>query len=193
MTTPPSSPEPTAVGAVSSAIAIRVTSRRWFSFLRSATALRFLCASLATALLAYIALPHLVCLEVLEREKLADCTTNRISFTMTCVHTRPYALLLGIPTTNTVGMSFKGDLRITQGQRKVVRLPLSSDDMTPCSWLESGPRLTGYILTWRTHRADLLSDSLQRGQSYQVEVTFAEVPPSNSSLWLSSMGRPRLW
>jgi hypothetical protein len=32
--TPNTSPEPTAVGAVSSAIAVRVASRRWLSFLR---------------------------------------------------------------------------------------------------------------------------------------------------------------
>jgi hypothetical protein len=31
---PNKSPEPTAVGAVSSAIAVHVASRRWFSFLR---------------------------------------------------------------------------------------------------------------------------------------------------------------
>jgi hypothetical protein len=31
---PNKSPEPTAVGAVSSAIAVHVTSRRWLSFLR---------------------------------------------------------------------------------------------------------------------------------------------------------------
>jgi len=33
---PNKSPEPTAVGAVSSAIAVHVASRRWLSFLRSA-------------------------------------------------------------------------------------------------------------------------------------------------------------
>jgi hypothetical protein len=32
--TPNKSPEPTAVGAVSSAIAVHVVSRRWLSFLR---------------------------------------------------------------------------------------------------------------------------------------------------------------
>jgi hypothetical protein len=31
---PNKSPEPTAVGAVSSAVAVRVTGRRWLSFLR---------------------------------------------------------------------------------------------------------------------------------------------------------------
>ena len=35
MTLLPKSPEPTAVGAVSSAVAVHVTSRRWLSFLRS--------------------------------------------------------------------------------------------------------------------------------------------------------------
>ena len=30
----PNKPEPTAVGAVSSAVAVRVTNRRWFSYVR---------------------------------------------------------------------------------------------------------------------------------------------------------------
>ena len=34
MMLPNKSPEPTAVGAVSSAVAVHVASRRWFSFLR---------------------------------------------------------------------------------------------------------------------------------------------------------------
>jgi hypothetical protein len=48
---PNQSPEPTAVGSVSSAIAVHVASRRWLSFLRSAKAMRFILMFLAALLL----------------------------------------------------------------------------------------------------------------------------------------------
>ena len=46
----PKSPEPTAVGACSSAIAVHVASRRWLSFLRSAARAHFMKTSLILVL-----------------------------------------------------------------------------------------------------------------------------------------------
>jgi hypothetical protein len=157
--------------------------------------LRFLLVVLAGAVVVYFGLPHLVCLDVPKRDKLANCVTNRVSFTMTCDGSRPYALLLGVPKAYTSAPSFMGEVRIARQTEPTARLSIGSDRMTACSWLDSGPGLKGYILTWSstTNQADVLSHLLTRGQHYNVEVAFSEAPPPGSSLWLSSMGKARLW
>ncbi len=153
-------------------------------------------AKLVTALIAvgvigYFALPYLVCMEIPERQKMADCNTNTLAFTMTCDHSPPYAIVLGIepagPHTNTFG----GTIIIKQGAQTVATIPIDSSDMTPCNWL---PGLDAYILTWRrTNAGEPLSELLRRGQTYDVSVTFAERPPRDSTLWFSSMGRAKWW
>jgi hypothetical protein len=44
----------------------------------------------------YFALSRLVCTDVPKRQKLADCNTNALGFTMTCHHSPPYQLVLGL-------------------------------------------------------------------------------------------------
>ena len=157
--------------------------------------LRLVVVILAGVLLVYFGLPHLVCLDVPKRDKLADCITNRFSFTMTCEGARPYALLLGVPESYTSAPSFVGGVRITRQAETIGRLPIGSDRITACSWLNTSPGLNGYILTWSspTNGRDVLSHLLTRGEHYKVNVAFSEIPPPGSSLWLSSMGRARLW
>lgn len=127
-----------------------------------------------------------------KREKLADCTSTNLSFPMTVRHHDPYHLVLGLPRTATGEVHFRGEVEIRQGTQLVARIPISSEDITPCNWLERKPGLAGYILTWsRTNQGERLGEILAKGQSYEVQVSFSQSPPRESSLWLSSIGRVR--
>ena len=122
--------------------------------------------------------------EVPEAQKIADCTTNHLDFPMTVQYSPPYQFLLGV-SSPTGQLSFRGEIVLQQGTGVLARIPISSQDITSCSWL---PSVDGYILTWsRTNHGERLSDILVQKQTYDVHVTFDEPPPVTSSLWLSSM------
>ncbi len=128
------------------------------------------------------------CTDVSKQQKLADCTTNELRFQMTCSNWPPYQIVLGMPSTDKLP-EFRGEIIVRQSTNAVARIPIDSRDVTPCNWL-THEGLTGYILTWnRTNRNERLSELLVRGQTYNVQITFAEMPPAESSLWLSSIGK----
>ena len=123
--------------------------------------------------------------EVPQEQKLAACTTNSLDFQMTVPYSPPYQFLLGI-SSPTGQLSFRGEIVVRQSTGVVARIPISSQEVTSCNWLPSD--VSGYILTWsRTNHGDRISDILHSKQTYDVHVTFDEMPPTNSSLWLSSM------
>lgn len=125
-----------------------------------------------------------------KREKLADCTSESFSFPLTVRYHDPYQFVLGLPHASTGQLSFRGEVQVSQSTGLVARIPISSDDITPCNWLDPKPGLAGYILTWsRTNRGERLDDILVRGQSYNVQVAFSQSPPRDSSIWISSIGR----
>ena len=131
--------------------------------------------------------------EIPQQQKLADCTTNSLSFAMTVEYSPPYQFVLGVPHTETGRVSFAGEMVVLRGTDTVARIPVSSQDATPCNWLEHDPGLAGYILTWsRTNQGQRLDGLLARKQTYDVRVTFTESPPPQSSLWLSSISKPGL-
>jgi len=122
--------------------------------------------------------------EVPEAQKIADCTTNRLDFPMTVQYSPPYQFLFGVSSTGQ--LSFRGEIVLQQSTGVVARIPISSQDVKSCNSLHSD--LCGYILTWsRTNHGDRISDILHRKHTYDVHVKFDELPPTNSSLWLSSM------
>lgn len=130
------------------------------------------------------------CAEVPKQEKLAVCTTNRLDFTMEVHYSPPYQFILGLPHSQTNQISFRGEMILQQSTGVVARVSINSRDMVPCSWLDSSAGLAGYILTWsRTNRSERLSKLLSPKQRYNVHVTFEEAPPSQSSLWFSSMSK----
>ena len=146
---------------------------------------------LVLGVIGYSALPRLVCMDVPKRQKLADCNTNALAFTMTCDHSPPYQFVLGLGPSHTGPLAFRGEVIIQQSTGTVARIQIGSDHITSCNWL---PGLDGYILTWNpTNPGDRLGELLRRGQSYDVRVAFVEAPPTDSSLWFSSMGRAKLW
>jgi len=126
-----------------------------------------------------------------KREKLADCTSDRLSFPLKVRDRHSnYHLVLGLPRAATEPLSFRGEVQVSQSTGLVTRILISSDNTTPCNWLDSAG-LAGYILTWssRTNRGERFDDFLVRGQSYHVQVAFSNSPPRGSSLWISSLGR----
>jgi hypothetical protein len=153
--------------------------------------IKVVAALLVLGVIGYFALPRLVCTDVPKRQKLADCNTNALAFTMTCDHSPPYQFVLGLGPSHTGPLAFRGEVIIQQGTGTVARIQIGSEHVTSCNWL---PGLDGYILTWnRTNAGERLGELLRRGQIYDVRVAFAEAPPTDSSLWLSSMGRAKLW
>jgi hypothetical protein len=123
------------------------------------------------------------------QQRLTNCTTNVLDFSMTCDHWSPYQFLLGVPYSVADDLRFRGEITISQPTGTVARVPVSADAVTWCNWLGHHD-LMGYILTWsQTNRGERLEEFLTRGQTYQVRVTFTEMPPAQSSLWLSSIKR----
>jgi len=123
-------------------------------------------------------------------QRLTTCTTNVLDFSMTCEQWPPYQFLLGVPHSATGDFRFRGEITISQTTGMVARVPISSDVVTGCSWLSEHGDVAGYILTWgRTNRGERLEEFLSRGQTYHVRATFTEMPPAQSSLWLSSIKR----
>ena len=153
--------------------------------------IKVVAALLVLGVIGYIALPRLICMDVPKQQKLADCNTNPLVFTMTCDHSPPYQFVLGLGPSQTGPLAFRGEVIIQQSTGTVARIQIGSDRTIPCNWL---PGLDGYILTWnRTNAGERLGELLRHGQSYDVRVAFAEAPPTDSSFWFSSMGRAKLW
>jgi hypothetical protein len=133
-------------------------------------------------------LPNLIPITVPVKEKIADCTNDVFVIEMKCKYSPPYAIVLGLPKLNTNGLDFGGDIKIYRSNRVVASILVNSTNVTPCNWLENGPGLAGYILSWPTMNAsDQMSKALVPNQSYSFKVTFSKRPPEGSSLWLSSM------
>ena len=143
----------------------------------------------ALGVVVYFALPHLVCMGIPKQQKLTDCTSNALAFHMTCERSPPYQFVLGLGPSHTGQFAFRGELLIRQTTGVVARIEIDSAHASFCNWL---PGVDGYILTWhRTNAGERLSEFLSRGQSYDVGVTFVEGPPSDSSLWFTSIGRAK--
>jgi hypothetical protein len=169
----------------------------WAAYARMANSrvikvvLNYLAALALVGLLALWANHKIHSIPISKREKLADCTSNIISFSMAVRYDKPYQFVLGVPHTSTkMFLSFHGEAELRQGSSLRARIPISSDDITTCNWLEASAGLSGYILTWsRTNRDERLNAILTRGQSYDVRFTFSQPPPQDTSLWLTSIGR----
>ena len=133
------------------------------------------------------------CRDIPREQKLADCSTNTVSFNLTWPTGELFSIVLGVPHSDTHALAFRGELVFRQSTGTVARVLVSSQDMTPCNWLDNeanDPRLAGYILTWgRTNDADRLDGLFVTGQSYDVGVHFATSPPPASTLWLHWIGQ----
>ncbi len=146
-------------------------------------------SGIAVELMALAILSCACCKEVPVEQKLADCTNSSLRFQMTVDNYPPYQFVLGMPGTSGGSLDFRGEVIVSQATGTVARVPIGSDHLTWCNWLDRhGCR--GFILTFgRTNHGERLATFLKRGQTYEVDVRFAEPPPPVSSLWLSSMGR----
>ena len=74
--------------------------------------IRVVAALLVLGVIGYFALPRLVCLAVPQRQKLADCNTNALAFTLTCDHSPPYQFVLGLGPSHTGPFAFRGEVVI---------------------------------------------------------------------------------
>ena len=129
-----------------------------------------------------------------QRKLIAHCTTNDLRFFITVEHYAPYALVLGVPSGSKGVLSFGGQVTLTQATGTVARILIGSDRVIPCNWLDQQPNLTGYILTWpATNGVEHFSELLRRGQTYDVQVMFSNMPPDGSSLWFTSIQPLGLW
>ena len=141
--------EPTPVCVDSSAFAVDVRCPRGSAFVvsRHSRVMRFSIIYLCLGLLA------LTGCEVPQAQKLADCTTNSLDFSMPVRYSSPYEFVLGVPQSQTGKLGFQGEIILRQGTDVVARIPISSHDITPCNWLHSAPDLSGYILTWSAYQS----------------------------------------
>ena len=79
---------------------------------------------LVLGVIGYFALPRLVCTDVPKRQKLADCNTNALAFTMTCDHSPPYQFVLGLGPSHTGRSPSVERLSSSKAQERLLRFRL---------------------------------------------------------------------
>lgn len=139
-----------------------------------------LCIAVFTALLAdrcTIAIP-------MER-RIAEFTGGDLSLELTPEFPSPYQFLISVPAGSTTPPTFRGYIELRDRSGVVASIPISSDTVKPCNWLNDVPGVAAYILTWNAPQQ--LDEILHRGTAYQVRVSFSEPLPAGCSLWFSSM------
>jgi hypothetical protein len=131
--------------------------------------------------------------QVLREQKLADCATNTVYFKLTWPAGQLFQIVLGVPYSETNALAFRGEMVFRQGAEIIARVPVSSEDVKPCNWLDSqkdAPHVAGLILTWqRKNETERFDRLLAKGRTYDVEATFSNSPPQSSSLWLCWVAR----
>ena len=78
--------------------------------------MRFSCIILSVGALA------LAGCEVPQEQKVADCTTNSLDFSMTVQYSAPYHFVLGVPKSQTGQLSFHGEIVLKQTTGVVARI-----------------------------------------------------------------------
>ena len=125
--------------------------------------------------------------DVPQYQKLTDFTNSTLEFTTMIQHKPPYQFLIGVPQSLTNRFSIKGDIILRESNSVVLRIPVSSHDLTPCNWLYSSMGLNGYLLTSsRDNYTGRNGIPLLEKHTYDVHINFDEPPPTNSALWFCS-------
>ena len=161
-------------------------------FLERGMIAQVIAGMILVALVALWAIYKLHRVPIPKYEKLADCNSTNFAFPLTISYHRPHSFVLGLPSSSTSSwqLTFNGQILLHQTTGLVARIPITSDSIHPCNWLQNHGGLNGYILTWGiTNRDQRLDNLLLKGQRYDVQVLFSEPPPRGSSLWLASDGK----
>lgn len=119
--------------------------------------------------------------------KLADCTNNVVNIHLKIPAGHDYQLDLKTPETRVlmggetnVAYTFYGHLRISSNGLLIADLPISSD--TAWQWQNGWYGLTGAGM--RNTNVPPLSRFIQSNKSYDFEIRFETLPPTNASIWL---------
>ena len=127
-------------------------------------------------------------IKVPRQRKLADCDQQRVSFELQVPEGRTFSLVLGIPTSAKIsgGPLFAGNITIEGQQLPIMRFDFRSEESRPCNWLTYDAGLNGYIINGLDF--DLqhkLTAYLQSGRKKTVTISFSNLPPSGTSIWLA--------
>lgn len=116
----------------------------------------------------------------LHDDRLGDCDTQTVRLSFKCPQSSVQQLVLGTPKSYGK-VPFAGNLHVTEKRsgRTLCRLDFTSDTVQGGNWLDNYDLNTA-ILTWENEEFR----AIKRGTVYEVTITFTEVPPEGSSLWL---------
>ena len=117
--------------------------------------------------------------------RIAEFTGGDLSIELTPEYSSPYQFLISVPAGSTEPPTFRGSIELRDHSGIVATIPISSETVQSCNWLQDVPGVSAYILTWSAPQQ--LGDILHRGTTYQVRVTFSEPLPAGCSLWFSSL------
>jgi hypothetical protein len=93
--------------------------------------LKVMAALLVLGVIGYFVFPRLVCVDTPKRQKLADCNTNALAFTITIHHSPPYQFVLGLEPSHTGPFASTGT---------VAAIQIDSEHITSCGRGWSGIR-----------------------------------------------------
>ena len=129
-------------------------------------------------------------MKVPRQRRLADCDQQRVLFELQVPAGRTFSLVLGIPTSAKISddslVTFAGNISIEGQELPIMRFDFRSEDSRPCNWLKYDSGLNGYIINGLD--LDLqhkLNAYLQSGRKQTVTISFSNLPPSGSSIWLA--------
>jgi hypothetical protein len=118
--------------------------------------------------------------------KLVDCKLSQLKFTKIIENGDNFQIILGIPSSSQLPSSFHTNVTISQSGAQILNYSVDLANIQTCNWLRESPELKAYILTWDLAPPGL-DHFIQPGQTYDFVVTFSEMPPQGSSLWLSCL------
>jgi len=129
------------------------------------------------------------------RNKLFDCTNTTFtthirlngmwhSHLMLAVPKQPYGRKAVCPT-------FAGVVVIKCEGAELARVSIGSESVTACNWLDE-EGLQGFLIAWKDVQAGKLLRSALKGKgTHEITMSFSNLPPPSSSIWISCTSRPQ--
>jgi hypothetical protein len=123
---------------------------------------------------------------IAKRQKLVDCTNQKINASFVVPKGKLFNLVLGTTTNlNWSDWSFEGTVEIGTEGNSIQAFPISLEKSTRCNWLERQGIPIAFILTWE-FQPNL---AFVVGERSEIRIRFSKLPPEGSSLWLTWIQR----
>lgn len=149
----------------------------------------------AAAVLCFFVFLLMNSFSVSSENKLFDCTNTTCATRIRLNGVWHSHLMLAVPkqqhAREPVCPTFSGVVVIKSEGTELARVPIGSESVTACNWLDK-EGLQGFLIAWKDVQAGKLLRSALKGKgTYEITVSFSNPPPASSSIWISCISRPQ--